>query len=150
MTSSHGSIFLVTGPFMRGNHRSPVDSPHKGQWCGALMLSFICAWTSGWAIERRKWFDTPLQSLWRHYNVYFPFRVTSFADGGVNKNHPNQRDLEYNYVVIIGSTLPAQGRSSLGARLSARAETMTLGCRIYMVPTVKLIGSEWRIYASVT
>ena len=25
-----------------GNHRSPVDSPHKGQWRGALMLSLIC------------------------------------------------------------------------------------------------------------
>ena len=25
-------------PFVRGIHRSPVNSPHKGQWCGALML----------------------------------------------------------------------------------------------------------------
>ena len=27
--------------------RSPVDSPHKGQWCGALMFSFMCSWTKG-------------------------------------------------------------------------------------------------------
>ena len=26
-------------------HRSPVNSPHKGQWRGALMFSLICAWT---------------------------------------------------------------------------------------------------------
>ena len=30
--------------FVRGIHRSPVNSPHKGQWRGALMFSLICAW----------------------------------------------------------------------------------------------------------
>ena len=30
-------------PFVRGIHRSPVNSPHKGQWRGALMLSLVCA-----------------------------------------------------------------------------------------------------------
>ena len=35
-------------PFMRGIHRSPVNSPHKGQWRGALMFSFICSWINGW------------------------------------------------------------------------------------------------------
>ena len=31
-------------PFVRGIHRSPVNSPHKGQWRGTLMFSLICAW----------------------------------------------------------------------------------------------------------
>ena len=31
-------------PFVRGIHRSPVNSPHKGQWRGAKMFSLICAW----------------------------------------------------------------------------------------------------------
>ena len=31
-------------PFVRGIHRWPVNSPHKGQWRGALMFSLICAW----------------------------------------------------------------------------------------------------------
>ena len=35
--------------FVRGIHRSPVNSPHKGQWRGALMFSLICAWTNSWA-----------------------------------------------------------------------------------------------------
>ena len=39
-------------PFVRGIHRSPVDSPHKGQWRGALMFFFICAWTNAWANNR--------------------------------------------------------------------------------------------------
>ena len=33
-------------PFVRGIHRSPVDSPHKGQWRGALMFSLICVLTN--------------------------------------------------------------------------------------------------------
>ena len=36
-------------PFVRGIHRSPVNSPHKGQWSGALMFSLICAWRNNWA-----------------------------------------------------------------------------------------------------
>ena len=33
---------------VRGIHRSPVNSPHKSLWLGALMFSLICAWTNGW------------------------------------------------------------------------------------------------------
>ena len=39
-------------PFVWGIHRSPVNSPHKGQWCGALMFSLICAWINGWVNNR--------------------------------------------------------------------------------------------------
>ena len=39
-------------PFVRGIHRSPVNSPHKGQWRGALMLSLICLWRNGWVNNR--------------------------------------------------------------------------------------------------
>ena len=35
--------------FVRGIHRSPVNSPHKCQWRGALMFSLIWASTNGWA-----------------------------------------------------------------------------------------------------
>ena len=34
--------------FVRGIHRSPVNSPHKGHWRGALMFSLIWAWTNSW------------------------------------------------------------------------------------------------------
>ena len=49
MTSSNGNIFRSHGPFVRWIHRSPVNSQHKSQWCGALMFSLICAWTNNWA-----------------------------------------------------------------------------------------------------
>ena len=44
MTSSNGNIFRVTGQLCG----SPVNSPHKGQWRGALMFSLICARINDW------------------------------------------------------------------------------------------------------
>ena len=36
-------------PLVRGIHRLPVDSPHKGKWTGSSVFCLICAWTNGWA-----------------------------------------------------------------------------------------------------
>ena len=53
-------------PFVRGIHRWPVTSPHKGQWRGALIFSLICALSKQWW---GGWFETPLRPLWRQCNV---------------------------------------------------------------------------------
>ena len=39
-------------PFVWRIHRSPVNSPHKGQWRGALMFSLIRAQINGWVNNR--------------------------------------------------------------------------------------------------
>ena len=39
-------------PFVRGIYRSPVNSPHKGQWREALMFTLICARINGWVNHR--------------------------------------------------------------------------------------------------
>ena len=39
-------------PFVWGIHRWPVNSPHKGQWRGALVFSLISSWTNGWVNNR--------------------------------------------------------------------------------------------------
>ena len=39
-------------PFVRRIHRSTVNSPHKGQWRGALVFSLICVWINGWVNNR--------------------------------------------------------------------------------------------------
>ena len=39
-------------PFVRGIHRSPVNSPHKGQWRRALMFSLIYARINSWVNNR--------------------------------------------------------------------------------------------------
>ena len=74
MTSSNANIFRVTG-HLYGEFTGPrwihhttasdadtqtfitilfitVNYPHKGQWRGALMFSFICARTNGWVNNR--------------------------------------------------------------------------------------------------
>ena len=58
--------FLRYWPFVRGNHRSPVNSPHKGQWRGALIFSLICVWINGWVNNREA---GDLRRYRAHYDV---------------------------------------------------------------------------------
>ena len=59
-------------PFMRGIHRGPVNSPHKGQWRGALMFSLIYTRINAWvnngesgALRRhRVHYDVTVMSRW--------------------------------------------------------------------------------------
>ena len=53
----HGDVikwnhFPLNWPFVRGIPRSPVNSPHKGLWRGALMFSLICVWINDWVNNR--------------------------------------------------------------------------------------------------
>ena len=51
-----------------GIHRSLVNFPHKGQWRGALMFSFICVWINAW-VNNRKAGDL------RRYRAYYDVTV---------------------------------------------------------------------------
>ena len=53
-------------PFVRGIHRSPVNSPHKGQWRRALMFTLICVWING-CVNNREAGD--LRRYCAHYGV---------------------------------------------------------------------------------
>ena len=53
-------------PFVRGIHRSPVNSPHKGQWRGAVMFSLICVWINDWGNNREA---GDLRRYRAHYDV---------------------------------------------------------------------------------
>ena len=53
-------------PFVRGIHRSTVNSPHKGQWRWALMFSFMCARINSWLNIREA---GDLRRYRRHYDV---------------------------------------------------------------------------------
>ena len=53
-------------PFVRGIHRSPVNSPHKGQWRGALMFTLISARINGWVNNREA---GDLRRYRAHYDV---------------------------------------------------------------------------------
>ena len=51
-------------PSVRRIHRSPVNSPHKGQWRGALMFTLICCRINGWVNNREA------GDLRRHHGHY--------------------------------------------------------------------------------
>ena len=53
--------------FVRGIHRSLVNSPHKGQWRGALMPSLIWAWINAWVNNRGA---GDLRRHCAHYDVF--------------------------------------------------------------------------------
>ena len=53
-------------PFVRGIHRPPVNSPHKGQWRGTLMFSLICAWINDWVNNREA---SDLRRHRAHYDI---------------------------------------------------------------------------------
>ena len=53
-------------PFVRGIHRSTVNSPHKGQWRGALMFSLMCARINIWVNNREA---GDLRRYRHHYDV---------------------------------------------------------------------------------
>ena len=56
-----------------GNSPVPVNSPHKGQWRGALVFSLICAWINDWVNNReagdlrrrRSHYDVIVMTYWR-------------------------------------------------------------------------------------
>ena len=59
-------------PFVPGIHRSPVNSPHKDQWRGALMFSLICAWINSWVNNREA---GDLRRRRTHYDVTVMFAM---------------------------------------------------------------------------
>ena len=47
-TRFENCICLSLLPHLPKKLKTPVNSPHKGLWRGALMFSLICAWINGW------------------------------------------------------------------------------------------------------
>ena len=148
-------------PFVRGIHRSPVNSPHKGQWRRALMFSLVCVWING-RINNREAGD--LKCHCAHYdvtvkcicvdnndlqgicNTYIDTQGTAIFRGIssailndvirsiiMRHNHfYNLRNLS-NFSV---STVLNDGLAPFGARPSVSTVMNKFGSRIYMGPTL--------------
>ena len=56
-------------PFVLGIHRSPVNSPHKGQWSGALICTWINSWVNTHEAGNLRWHHA-------HYDVTVMYRWT--------------------------------------------------------------------------
>ena len=70
-------------PFVRGIHRSPVNSPHKCQWRAALMFSLICVWINGWVNNREA---GDLRRYRAHYGVTVMYLFDSPRHRGIANN----------------------------------------------------------------
>ena len=80
-------------PFVRGTPRSPVNSPHKGQWRGALMFSLINDW-----VNNREAGD--LRRYGAHYDVSVMYIII------------NERCLYYCPIFIIKKHIKIQSNIS--------------------------------------
>ena len=67
-------------PFVGGIHRSPMNSPHMGQWRGALMFSLICVWINCWVNNREA---GDLRRYRAHYDVTVIYFICRHRDDQV-------------------------------------------------------------------
>ena len=98
-TRWHGHTFRIHGdvikwkhfprywPFVRGIYRSPVNSPHKGQWRVALIFSLIFVWINGW-VNNREAGDL------RRYRVHYDVSVMNWLIMQGNYQLPVSKALE--------------------------------------------------------
>ena len=85
---THGDVikwkhFPRYWPFVRGIHRSPVNSPHKGQWRRALIFSLICVWND-W-VNKREAGD--LRRYRAHYDVIVMISSLCIANGRTGSSY---------------------------------------------------------------
>ena len=68
METCFASLAFVRGIhwWLRGIHRSPVNSPLTDQWREALMFSLLFAWTNGWVNNQ---YAGDLRRYRAHYDV---------------------------------------------------------------------------------
>ena len=97
-------------PFVRGIHRSPVNSPHKGQWLGALMLSLMCARINSWVNNREAgdlrryrhhYYVIVMLMTWWHWNT---FCITGRCVWSllINSHSQMARNVERCVFVVVG------------------------------------------------
>ena len=86
-------------PFVQGIHRSPVNSTHKGQWRGALVVSLIFAWINCWTNHREAGDSRRHRA---HYDAIVMSWDTMFGDQG----YLNMNDTHWpSYPVCFANTV---------------------------------------------
>ena len=84
-------------PFVRRIRRSPVNSPHKGQWRGALMFSLISVWINDW-VNNGEAGDL------RRYRIHYDVPVMGIA-------------VSEHQMLILVNTIPVKTYSQLSLRV---------------------------------
>ena len=90
---------------MRGIYRSPVNSPHKGQWRRAFVFSFICAWINA-SVNNREAGDL------RRHRVYYDVIVMGKENVRMRETQTHtqtdtdkEREMVYQYMYSIFRSL---------------------------------------------
>ena len=156
--SSHDAVikwkqFPRYWPFVRGIHRSQVNSPHKGQWRGALMFSFICAWINSWVNNRKAGY------LRRHRAYYDVTLIQRFY---INFPYPDGVAIEWLWSVDgvyyfhrPGCTLQCHSDlmewywSGIGVECVANmqintSKTLRSGIGVYFESGIGVVVTEWQ------
>ena len=92
--------------FVRGIHRSSLNSLHKDQWRGALMFSVICAWINGW-VNNRKTGD-----LRRHHHAHYDVIVMAYNFFPQSAKHGTRISCEHIQLVAAAKSLNREPKSS--------------------------------------
>ena len=98
-------------PFVRWIHRWPVNSPHKGQWRGALMFSLLCGWINGWVNNReagdlrrhRAHYDVTVMlndTFYLNTNVEWPLLFAVFEQNFINSLVPVRSGCNLELVIL--------------------------------------------------
>ena len=79
--------------------RSPVNSPHKGQWRGALAFSLICVWINDWVNNREA---GDLRRYCAHYDVIVMCRWIAMINDTYMNHSGNESNNPWCVYVTFG------------------------------------------------
>ena len=127
-------------PFVRGIQRFPVNSPHKGQWHGALMFSLICVWINGWVNNREA---VDLRRYLAHYDAISTIENLVW---GTNTHLCNQSALlmditKSNYISHQMEAQPPQTETNIEQRAICMKPLMQ---RMHIKMTTELVNTTTR------
>ena len=114
-------------PFVRGIHRSPVNSPHKGQWRWALIFYLICAWINGWVNNREAGdlrrhhahYDVTLMTPEESIPCYIPFCQSN--------QHISLVTSRYSPIDLCADALEPNGHQAINNNRNDSTETRVYG-----------------------
>ena len=135
-------------PFVRGIHRSPVNSPHKGQWRGALMFSLICTRINGWVNNGEA---GDLRRHRHHYDVIVMPLATGHGYMDFSHDEPVMGSFDVILVVILNKLLKNSGvagdLASHDAHVTSRpwcdCTLAVIGCSAVWREQCIIFSSHW-------
>ena len=110
-------------PFVRGIHRSPVNSPHKSQWREALVFTLSCARINGWVNNREA---GDLRRYRPHYDVIVMHISTWMTPSGHQKVMIASENMSSSVARTVATVGPAPCLQVLWLSKYKRLEILSL------------------------